>query len=205
MKTKMFYPIVGMAISGIVVFCLVNSANESTAINRESSEMQDTAKSVTLQPKKNNFEKLREIAMSATPEQLGLVIPGNMTIVYGVIMDWEMEDATATTVSYETGDASLYLSTGGAVIGGGQHPNVKKAAKQFVRLAQTFLDKTVKTEKTPLPVKDEVKFYLLTNKGIYLGKDVKKNFENNSSIWVTLFGEGNKVLAELRKTVEMQK
>lgn len=149
---------------------------------------------------KNSFEGLRNMAFSATPEQLGLSLPTDKTVVYGVVMDWEMGGATATTVSYETGDASLYLSSGGGVIGGGQHQNVNNAAKQFVILAQTFLDKTAKTETTPLPSADEIRFYLLTNKGIFVGKDQMKNFENNSSSWLKLFDEGNNVLTELRKT-----
>ncbi|NTV41414.1 MAG: hypothetical protein HGA61_04035 [Candidatus Moranbacteria bacterium] len=95
---------------------------------------------------------------------------------------WKVSGAIATIVSYQTGDASLYLSSGGGVIGGGQHQNVNSAAKQFVSLSQTFLDKTTKTETTPLPLTDEVKFYLLTNKGVFVGQEQMKNFENNSQL-----------------------
>jgi len=49
---------------------------------------------------------------------------------------------------------------------------------------------------------DEVKFYLLTNKGIFAGQEQMKKFENNSSTWLKLFEEGNNVLTELRKTSE---
>lgn len=155
-----------------------------------------------LETTENAFEGLRDMAFSATPEQLGLSLPTNKTVVYGVIMDWEMGGATATTVSYQTGDASLYLSSGGGIIGGGQHQSVNSAAKQFVNLAQTFLDKTVKTETTPLPSTDDVRFYLLTNNGTFVGQETIKNFENNSSSWQKLFEEGNNVLTELRKTSE---
>lgn len=150
----------------------------------------------------NAFEELRNMAFTATPEQLELSLPADKTVVYGVIMDWEMGNGITTTVSYQTGDASLYLSSGGGVIGGGQHENVSSAAKQFVSLAQTFLDKTIKTQTIPLPAIDQVKFYLLTNNGIYVGQELIKNFENNSSEWLKLFEEGNKVLTELRQTTE---
>ena len=142
------------------------------------------------------------MAFTATPEQLGLSLPSDKTIVYGVVMDWEMGGAVATTISYQTGDASLYLSSGGGVIGGGQHQNVSSAAKQFVNLAQTYLDKAVKTEVTDLPSTDEVKFYLLTNKEIFVGQEQMNNFENNSSKWLQLFEDGNKVFTELRLTTE---
>ena len=117
-------------------------------------------------------------------------------------MDWGIDTATATLISYQTGDASLYLSSGGGVIGGGQQQNVSNAAKQFVGLAQSYLDNTTKTETNSLPKRDEVKFYLLTNKGTYMGQDIMKNFENNTSNWLTLFDEGNKVLTELHLTSE---
>jgi len=150
----------------------------------------------------NAFEGLRNMAFSTTPEQIGLTLSTENTVVYGIIMDWEVSGATATTVAYQTGDASLYLSSGGGVIGGGQHQSVNSAAKQFVSLAQTFIVKATKTATTPLPSNDEIKFYLLTNEGIFVGQEQMKNFQNHSSDWLKLFEAGNKVLTELRKTSE---
>ena len=142
------------------------------------------------------------MALTVTPEQLGLVLPSDKHIVYGVIMDWAMDDAIATTVAFSSGDASLYLSSGGGTIGGGQHEKVSAVAKSFVDLAQTMLTKSTKTEATPLPRQDVVNFYLLTNRGIHVGQDEMNNFQNNSSNWLNLFIEGNSVLAELTKTEE---
>ena len=199
---KMTYIIIGIILAGGLVFYLISCGNRSKVNDKQTIAEQDTSKPKVHQTKENAFEGLRNMAFTATTEQLGLSLPTDKTIVYGVIMDWEMGDATASTIAYQTGDASLYLSSGGGVIGGGQHQNVNNAAKQFVSLAQTFLDKTTKTETTPLPSTDEVKFYLLTNKGIYVGQEQMKNFENSSSIWLKLFEEGNIVLTELRKTSE---
>ncbi|MEW5675793.1 hypothetical protein ABGT15_05730 [Flavobacterium enshiense] len=98
------------------------------------------------------------MAFSVSPEQLGLSLQNDKTEVYGIIMDWEMGGATATTISYITGDASLYLSSGGGVIGGGQHQNVSSAAKEFVKLGETYLNKTDKVEEPSLPNKNEVIF-----------------------------------------------
>lgn len=197
---KMTYIISKIILAGGLVICLTGCENKSTAKDKHSMTKQDTTQTKVNPTKENAFEGLRNIAFTATPEQLGLTLPAGRTIVYGVIMDWGMGSATATTVSYQTGDASLYLSSGGGVIGGGQHPTVNSAAKQFVSLAQTFLDKTIKTETTALPATDQVKFYFLTNKGIHVGEEQLKNFENRSSEWLKLFEEGNKVIAELRIT-----
>jgi hypothetical protein len=197
---KMTHIISGIILAGGLVICLASCKNKSTTNGKQTMKEQDTAKTKANPSKEDAFEGLRNIAFTTTPEQLGLSLQAGKTIVYGVIMDWGMGSATATTVSYQTGDASLYLSSGGGVIGGGQHPTVNSAAKQFVSLAQTFLDRTIKTETTALPTTDQVKFYLLTNKGIHVGEEQLKNFENRSSEWLPLFEEGNKVIAELRIT-----
>ncbi|MBO9570747.1 MAG: hypothetical protein J7497_00835, partial [Chitinophagaceae bacterium] len=115
----------------------------------------------------NVFEELRNIALEVTPAQLGIDLPADSSIVYGVVMDWEMNGSTVTLVSYQTGDASLYLSSGGGVVGGGKHKNVNIAAKKFVELANNYLDKTAKSEAATLPATDEVAFYFLSSKGIY--------------------------------------
>lgn len=198
----MIYLIIGLILAGGLFFYLKSFKNKPSANDKPVTKEQDTSESDVHQTEENAFEGLRNMAFNATPEQLEISLPPDKTIVYGVVMDWEMGGATATTVSYQTGDASLYLSSGGGFIGGGQHQNVNNAAKQFVSLAQTFLDKTAKTETTSLPLTDEVKFYLLTNNGIFVGQEHIRNFENNSSSLLNLFKEGNNVLTEIRKVSE---
>jgi hypothetical protein len=197
---KMTYIIIALVLIGGLAFYLKSSAGKTSSADLEATSRTDSVK--THQTKQNMFEDLRSMAFKTTADQLGLAIPANQTIVYGVVMDWEMGGATATTVAYQTGDASLYLSSGAGVIGGGQHENVNRSAKEFVHLAQTYLYKTNKTETTSLPKEDFVKFYLLTTQGVYVGEEAIKNFENNTSHWLLLFEEGNKVLTELRKTSE---
>lgn len=199
---KVIYILIGIILIGGLVFYLTRFGNKTASDDKQTTNGQNYAEAKVQQTKENAFQDLRNMAFSATPKQLGLSLPTDKTIVYGVIMDWEMSNATATTVAYQTGDASLYLSSGGGVIGGGQQQNVNNAAKQFVALAQTFLDKATKTETTPLPEKDVVKFYFLTNSGIYVGQETINNFENDSSAWLKFFEKGNNLLAELRKTSE---
>lgn len=152
----------------------------------------------------NAYQGLRNMAFTATAEQLGLALQPDQASVFGVVMDWEMDGVIVTTVAFKTGDASLYLSTGGGVIGGGQHENVTIAAGRFIDTAQKYLEKTALAETQALPTKNQVKFYLLTNQGIFVGQEELENFENNATDWFELFEDGNKVLTELRKTSEGQ-
>ena len=191
----------GIILVAGISFFLTNCRNKSVE-SKELATTQDTVKPKIRKTEQNLYEEMRNMAFKVKPEELGLSLPKDKVVVYGLVMDWEMDGAIATTVSYQTGDASLYLSTGGAVIGGGQHQNVNSTAKKFVVFAQTFLDKATKVETHALPENKEVIFYFLTNKGIYAGKNKMENFENNSSVWIKLFEEGNNLLAELRKVSE---
>jgi hypothetical protein len=189
----------GILIVGIF-FPMTACGQKSAVTENQTSGNQDTITHKTIQTKTNTFEGLRNVALNVTPEQLGLRLSADKTVVFGVLMDWDMEGTTVTTVSYQTGDASMYLSSGGGVIGGGSHKNVNRAAKTFVNTAQSYLDKAVETETTEVPEKDFIYFYLLTNKGIFKGQDEMKNFENNTSKWTALFEAGNQVITELRLT-----
>ena len=169
--------------------------------NQSADKQENTQTENKTEQQENPFNDLRQMALSATPEQLGLE-NSNETKVFGIVMDWDLGDGIATVAAYETGDASMYLSSGGGVIGGGQHDNVRQAVFPYVQLGQGFLTKAEKTESTPLPDKDCVRFYLLTNKGIFYSQEKMKNIENENSDWLKLFEEANKVLTELRLTTE---
>jgi hypothetical protein len=150
----------------------------------------------------NPYDELRKMAFETNPEQLGLSLSSEKTIVYGIVMDWAVKNGTASIISFLSGDASIYFSSGGGIIGGGAHDNVIIIAKQFIETAQQMVDKAIKTEQTPLPGKNEVVFYLLTNQGIFFGQDRVENFNNQTSEWLGLFLVGNEVINELRTIKE---
>ena len=142
------------------------------------------------------------MALNVTPEQLQISLPADKTKVFGVLMDWDFGDRIATFVSFSNGEASMYLSTGGGVIGAGEYKNVSKVAKAFVEMAQKKFDKVTKIDSTPLPDKSCVRFYFMTNKGKFTAQEDLKNFNNKSSIWLPLFEEGNKLILELKSIQE---
>lgn len=193
------------AIIGLVLY-MTSCKNKSLADTNKLTEqqVQDTTQLRKVDPKNNPYQDLRNLAFGATLEQIGVKFPADQTKIYGVIMDWDLGEGTATLVAFLSGDASLYLSSGGGVIGGSGHDNVKQAAAAFINKAEKYLNKTVKTESTPLPGKDGVKFYFLTNKGKFVGQEEVKNFDNNSSQWLDLFEEGNKLITEIRMIADMK-
>lgn len=199
---KMVYFIIGLIVIGGIVFYLTSSRNKQNSKQTDDnvSKSGDTVKVHTLPD--NRFMDLRNMALNVTPEQLQLSLPADQTKVFGVVMDWDLGDGTMTLITYQTGDASMYLSSGGGVIGGGQHENVNKASKEFVSMAQNYLDKSSKADTTTLPDKDCFKFYFLTNKGKFVAQESIDNVENKTSKWLNLFENANDVITEMRLTTE---
>jgi len=148
------------------------------------------------------FECLRGLALGTTPERLGLSLPADEAVVYGVVMDWAVGNGVATTVAFSTGDASLYFSSGGGIIGGGGHEGVGVAARRLVEEAQSCLGKAAKSDSTPLPGKGEVRFYLLANTGVFLGEGRTADLEGGLSEWSGVFDRANGVITEIRRTAE---
>jgi len=202
----MTYVLIGLILITGLVFNVSSCKNKSSGDKIILTEQQpnDTSKLNMIDPINNPYLDLRNLALGATMEQIGVQFPSDQTKIYGVIMDWDVGEGTATLVAFLSGDASLYLSSGGGVIGGSGHDNVKKAAAVFIKKAGEYLSKTTKTDSTPLPSKDGVKFYFLTNKGKFVGQEEVKNFDNNSSPWLDLFEEGNKLITEIRMVSDMK-
>jgi hypothetical protein len=146
----------------------------------------------------SSYSDQRNLALSITPYQLKLAIPDDKTMVYGVVMDWNMGATTMTLVAYITGAANMYLSTGGGVSNGGADPNVGEAAVEFVVATQEYLDRAIPTNTTDIPAQGCVRFYLLTNKGVYAIQEHVKHFDDNSSILLGLFQKGNDVVTAMR-------
>jgi hypothetical protein len=84
--------------------------------------------------------------------------------VQAVFMDWNIGNGTATVLAAADGSASVYLSSGGGYIGGGQkYPAIRDAALHAVQIAASLLSQFKSTETIDLPPADEVYFYLKTN------------------------------------------
>ena len=109
---------------------------------------------------------MRGLALSMTRDSLGIAAPASANQPWGVVMDWGLGEVTTTVVAYATGDASMYLSSGGGFIGGRDEPTVHAAALALIdTLAHAGAPCDVRTQ-FPLPAKDHVTFHLLTDGGV---------------------------------------
>lgn len=199
----MIYGIIGvLLISGLAFY--LNSCNSKSRDNGRgnASYTSDTAKVKETMIEENPYPALRTQSFSVTAEQLQLKLDDNKTITYGLIMEWDITDAVISVVTFKTGDASMYISTGQIFIGGFAHENIKKAALAFINDGQESLALAKPTTETSPPDKGCVKFYFLTNKGKFYIQDKVENIENGKSSLTKLFESGNEVITEYRKITD---
>ena len=192
----MTYVIFGLVIAGGLIYYFTTRENSVTADNQSTQR--------TIKTEDNPYLGLRGQIFEATLEQIGLTTTTDEK-PYAIVMDMGMGgDGIATLVSIVDGNASMYLSSGGGVIGGYAHENCRKAAIDFVNMGQDYFTKMVPVDSFPLPQADNVRFYILTNKGKYSIEEEIEKIENDKSDWGQLFFEGQKVITELRLITEQK-
>lgn len=153
-------------------------------------------------PKEKTYHDLRSIALRTDPQQLGIQLPFDMEMPYGIVMDWYVGNGVATLVCFSTGDTSLYFSGGAAMLGGIGNPAIREMAKKYVDRSKEVLHMCKATKDFPLPEAQTVRFYILTNKNKYVGTESMAQFQSGQSFWFPLFIDANNIMSEMRKLDE---
>ena len=140
--------------------------------------------------------------LTMSPKEVDISPSAEFPRVYGILMDWPLDDVTATVFSASDGAASLYTTSTFGIIGGQNHESVRTAAKKFVKAADPFYDTATPTTEYPYPASDRVRFYLLTFDGVRVIDTDLAAINNRTSKYAKLFGLGQDVLTELRQVPE---
>jgi len=124
---------------------------------------------------------------------------------YGIVMDMDIDGRTATFVAFATGEASVYLSTGGGTIGAGQaSQDVSVAAKEFVAAAKPYVPAMAKVSEHPLPGVGEITFYVLTPGGVHTATRLERALGEGNEALSPLFYAGHRLMTQIRRLDEQQ-
>jgi hypothetical protein len=110
----------------------------------------------------NPYEQLRNAALAIEPGSIGGTPSGDVSHVFGVVMDIGMDRGTATLVAFADGAVSLYYSSGGAMIGAGEHEQVRVAAHRLLAVANSDLASFDTDATDVLPPQGSTQLTLLT-------------------------------------------
>lgn len=149
------------------------------------------------EPPEAVFMRLRKKALDKVP---GNFVLGGEDEPYGALMEMVISDSAVTLACFADGDAGLYYQSGGGMVGGGAHENVRKAAKDFLGLAEKAVPRMIKTANHPLPAPGRVRFYVLTPKGTLTTETDREALgEETRNELSALFYSGQEVVAQMRQ------
>jgi hypothetical protein len=140
--------------------------------------------------------ELRLAALQRHPGDFGLATePGEP---FAVLMDLVLPGAVATVVAAANGEAAIYLSSGGGVIGGAVEA-VREAAVAFVRESAKHRASLRPTTSFHFPLAGEVKFFVSTPDGVLATTASEQAVVSGKSPLAPLFVAGQAVIAALRE------
>lgn len=156
-------------------------------------------------PANDVYLNLRNRALHVTTAELGLAPDAKMPI-HAVIMETGDQGTVSTFACLRDGSVSLYFSTGGGVIGGGQHESVRNACLEMLSItneyAHDFIAACQRVSTFALPGDGEVFFYLITGDGAYQVQCVEQTLAEQRDPFSALFNNCHAVMTELREVEE---
>jgi hypothetical protein len=160
--------------------------------NPESDEARDT------DPDSAALE-LRRQALTMTAADAGMAPNAVHKDVWGMVMETGYPEAVATLVAIGDGTTSLYLSTGGGVVGAGTHPAVRVAAESFLAVAERHLHAFTPATDAPLPAVGRVRFYARTFDGTLAAEGEPEELGDEAHPLAPVYQAGQAVLTMVRQ------
>lgn len=139
------------------------------------------------------------MALTTPASTLGFSADAEFPEVYGVLVDWPIDNkVVASILAMRNGTSSLYSTTSFGVIGGEMHASVRQAARRCVSVAADCLASSEHVADYPLPPKGRVHFYLLTYNGVRRCTGAEAGLVRGAEPLGVLFNAAQVVMAQLR-------
>lgn len=145
---------------------------------------------------------LRLMALTTPAAKIGLRPDEDYPKVYGVLVDLNIEEHTASILALRDGTASLYTTSTFGILGGQGHASVRKAAEAAVRVAAQSYDKGAPTTDFPYPGKGKVHLFVLGYEGVRLCVADEAALAAGTDPMLPVFDAAQGVMTELRSTTE---
>lgn len=139
---------------------------------------------------------LRMQAFEMTPAEIGITPEPQQPFM--IMMDIALNDGSAFLLATAAGDASLYLSNGGAVLGGSEIPGARELAQKWVRQAADHRNAYSRGTYSGYPEPGYVRFYVRTPEETYVMRRRIDDLITGTNELSSLFVTGNQLLAQLR-------
>ena len=145
---------------------------------------------------------LRAKLLRAKPADFGLAATPELPRVWGAMMEMRIGAADVSLVVVAEGSTSLYFSTGGGVIGGGEHESVRAANRKLLGVIEKLFPAFVARE-VPVPVLiGAVSFAVFTYDGLRAARDTEERLRDKKSPLWPAYYIGQEIITALRLATE---
>jgi hypothetical protein len=103
------------------------------------------------------------------PADVGVAPTAELRHVWAAIFDWGLDTGSASIIAVADGTVSMYTSSGGGMIGAGDHESVRVPAARFLRTVESLLDSLTATTDAALPPANHFALVALTYDGMRRG------------------------------------
>jgi hypothetical protein len=144
------------------------------------------------------YNGLRQRVLDLDPAEIGFAPTAELPDVYGLVLDLGFGDDVATLVTMLDGTTSLYVSSGGGMIGAGQYPQVVAVSQAALRVAQRHLADVPPSTDTSLPGEGRVAIRVLTYGGRRAAEASDSDLTSGTHPLSPVFDAAHDVITQLR-------
>ena len=145
---------------------------------------------------------LRAALLASKPADYGLAPTTELPHVWAVLMEMQMTGAVASVVAVADGSTSLYLSSGGGILGGHAHDAVREANRKLLLACEKLLAGFVAKAEPTKVLPNAVSFVLLTHEGMRVARDTEERLKSKTSPLWPAFYLGHGVISALRTSTQ---
>ncbi|HSM50352.1 MAG TPA: hypothetical protein VLA75_03020 [Thermoanaerobaculia bacterium] len=138
------------------------------------------------------------MVLGLAPGEIGLSPESYPGKVWGVVMETGLEGGFYTLVAMADGSTSLYFSTGGGILGGGEHERVREASRELLAVADRLASAAAPAAGTAPPGTGFTQFFLLTFEGLLSYSAPEVELGEQRDPLAPLFHAGHAVITQLR-------
>lgn len=180
--------------------------NNESKRNSESGETIESTQSpegsiVTAITDYETYLEMRSALLKINPEEFGMTKSESNNQLFGIVLDVSQGDSIMTISAYQTGDVSVYYSTGMLYMAGVNVKKFRDMAIKYTNLSQEYIELAEKTDNINLPESEFVKFYFVTNNGLYLYQDKLNSIRESDSHWNVLIDRGMEIVKAYKEAI----
>lgn len=145
----------------------------------------------------NPLGEMRERLLAMKASELGLSPSNSLPNVWGLLFETGYPEGPVTLLTLAEGTTSLYLPTGGGVIGAGEHIPVRVAGEALLKTTEFALPEFSGKDHSA-PPNGVVSFVALTHSGVVCSRALEQSLGNGRAPLSALFFAGQALLSQVR-------